>query len=64
MLGIGASVASKGTATMADQKSLRLIGLSFAAITAAVMLVAALLVADAMQTAHLPQTASASTING
>jgi len=51
---------------MADQKSLQLIGLSFAAITAAVALVAALVVADAMPAAApmLPQTASAAAANG
>lgn len=47
---------------MADQKSLRTIGLSFAAITAAVMLIAALTVAEATRgtaDAERPQTASA-----
>ena len=50
---------------MADQKGLRLIGLSFAAITAAVTLVAALVVADAARdlAPKLPQTASASAAN-
>ena len=51
---------------MADQKSLRLIGLSFAAVTAAVMLVAAVVVADAARDVAptLPQTASAIGANG
>ena len=50
---------------MADQKSLRLIGLSFGAITAAVMLIAALVVTGAMPAEPmLPQTASAAAANG
>lgn len=51
---------------MADQKSLQLIGLSFAAVTAAVMLVATLVVADAARelAPRLPQTASAAAANG
>lgn len=44
---------------MADQKSLRAIGVGFSAITAAVTLVAALLVADATRSASdLPPIAA------
>lgn len=51
---------------MADQKGLRFIGLGFAAITAAVMLMASLIVADAARdlAPKLPQSASASAANG
>lgn len=41
---------------MADQKSLRVIGLGFSAVTAVVTLVAALLVADAPRS--VPETAA------
>ena len=47
---------------MADQKSLRAIGLGFSAVTAVVTLVAVLVVADATRSAPDPVPAAASVV--
>lgn len=51
---------------MADQKSLRLIGLGFGAVAAAVMMIAALLVAQTVSAGQQvpPRVASTSAANG